>query len=95
MLLFAANLHRGLVVGTGDLSEPAVGWCTYGVGDHMSHYAVNASVPRTLIQFLVQWVSEHEDLAPGTVEVLDVVLTTEVSPELVPASGVSRRNRRS
>ena len=51
-----ANFHNGLVLGTGDLSELALGWCTYGVGDHMSHYNVNASVPKTLIQHLIRWV---------------------------------------
>ncbi|MFW5689612.1 MAG: NAD(+) synthase, partial [Spirochaetota bacterium] len=55
-----ANLHGGLVVGTGDLSELALGWATYGVGDHMSHYAVNASVPKTLIQYLIRWVADTE-----------------------------------
>ena len=55
-----ANLHEALVVGTGDLSELALGWCTYGVGDHMSHYAVNASVPKTLIQHLIRWVAQTE-----------------------------------
>ena len=57
-----ANLHGGIVVGTGDLCELALGWCTYGVGDHMSHYNVNASVPKTLIQYLVRWVASHEAL---------------------------------
>jgi NAD+ synthase (glutamine-hydrolysing) len=51
-----ANFHNGIVLGTGDLSELALGWCTYGVGDHMSHYNVNASVPKTLIQHLLRWV---------------------------------------
>ena len=50
-----ANYHGGLVLGTGDLSELALGWATYGVGDQMSHYHVNASVPKTLIQFMVRW----------------------------------------
>ena len=54
-----ANLHGALVVGTGDLSELALGWCTYGVGDHMSHYNVNASVPKTLIKHLVRWVADE------------------------------------
>jgi NAD+ synthase (glutamine-hydrolysing) len=72
------------VLGTGDLSELALGWCTYGVGDHMSHYGVNASVPKTLIQYLVQWVSEHEALPEGTRATLDDILRTGVSPELVP-----------
>src|SRR5437764_11685058 len=53
-----ANLHNGIVLGTGDLSELALGWATYGVGDHMSHYNVNTSVPKTLIQYLIRWVIE-------------------------------------
>jgi NAD+ synthase (glutamine-hydrolysing) len=88
LLFRLANLHGGLVLGTGDLSELALGWCTYGVGDQMSHYAINASVPKTLIQYLVQWVSEHQDLGGPTAEALEDVLATGVSPELVPASGV-------
>ncbi len=85
MLFRLANQHGALVLGTGDLSELALGWCTYGVGDHMSHYGVNASVPKTLIQYLVQWVSEHEDLDVVTRTTLDDILQTGVSPELVPA----------
>jgi NAD+ synthase (glutamine-hydrolysing) len=79
-----ANLHNALVVGTSDLSELALGWCTYGVGDHMSHYAVNASVPKTLIQFLLRWVADTNQLGPATSAVVRSILTTEVSPELVP-----------
>jgi NAD+ synthase (glutamine-hydrolysing) len=86
LLFRLANHHDALVLGTGDLSELALGWCTYGVGDHMSHYAVNASVPKTLIQYLVQWVSEHEHLDDLTRTTLDDILRTEVSPELVPAT---------
>ena len=86
LLFRLANLHGGLVLGTGDLSELALGWCTYGVGDQMSHYAVNASVPKTLIQYLVQWVSEHEDLGDDTSVTLRDILATGVSPELVPGS---------
>ena len=59
-----ANLRNALVVGTGDLSELALGWCTYGVGDHMSHYNVNASVPKTLIQHLIRWVARSEQFSP-------------------------------
>jgi NAD+ synthase (glutamine-hydrolysing) len=81
-----ANLHRGLVVGTGDLSELALGWCTYGVGDHMSHYGVNASVPKTLIQYIVRWVAQTERLGRDVSGTLLDVLDTEISPELVPAS---------
>lgn len=113
-----ANQNGGFVVGTSDLSELALGWATYGVGDQMSHYAVNAGVPKTLIQHLIRWVIAHSDdpstssgtVAPagsGTVapagsgtgaaasgagtltqdakEVLQSVLDTEISPELVPA----------
>lgn len=79
-----ANQHDALVVGTGDLSELALGWCTYGVGDHMSHYNVNASVPKTLIQHLVGWVAAHESSSDETSAVLRDVLATEISPELVP-----------
>jgi NAD+ synthase (glutamine-hydrolysing) len=85
LLFRLANYHDALVVGTGDLSELALGWCTYGVGDHMSHYAVNSSVPKTLIQYLVRWVAESEDLGPGARDVLDAILATDISPELVPA----------
>ena len=81
-----ANLHNGLVVGTGDLSELALGWATYGVGDHMSHYSVNASVPKTLIQYLVRWVAGTDRLGPEVSDTLRDVLATEISPELVPVS---------
>jgi NAD+ synthase (glutamine-hydrolysing) len=80
-----ANLHRGLVVGTGDLSELALGWSTYGVGDHMSHYAVNASVPKTLIQYIIRWVAQTHRLGTEVSETLLEVLGTEISPELIPA----------
>ena len=86
-----ANHHGALVLGTGDLSELALGWCTYGVGDHMSHYNVNGSVPKTLIQYLVRWVAEMGQLGGATdPQVLIDVLETEISPELVPgdATGV-------
>jgi NAD+ synthase (glutamine-hydrolysing) len=82
-----ANLHGGLVVGTGDLSELALGWATYGVGDHMSHYAVNASVPKTLIQHLIRWVMDTKQFSDETGRVLGRVLNTEISPELVPGNG--------
>ena len=81
-----ANLHGGMVVGTGDLSELALGWATYGVGDHMSHYNVNASVPKTLIQFLVGWVAEADEFSADVKRALKRVLETEISPELVPGS---------
>ncbi len=77
--------HRGFVLGTGDLSELALGWCTYGVGDQMSHYGVNAGVPKTLIQYLIRWAATTEQFDPATDKVLLDILATEISPELVPA----------
>ncbi|HPP79985.1 MAG TPA: NAD(+) synthase, partial [Deltaproteobacteria bacterium] len=84
ILFRLANLHRALVVGTGDLSELALGWCTYGVGDHMSHYSVNASVPKTLIQYIINWVAEKGILGDEASSCLMDILNTEISPELVP-----------
>lgn len=81
-----ANHHGGIVVGTGDLSELALGWCTYGVGDHMSHYGVNAGVPKTLIQHLIRWVISEGIFDAATAEVLRAVLDTEISPELIPTA---------
>ncbi|MBD7956069.1 NAD(+) synthase [Microbacterium sp. Sa4CUA7] len=92
-----ANRENGIVIGTSDLSELALGWATYGVGDHMSHYAVNAGVPKTLIQHIIRWVIAHRPgsggaaddaatrLSDDAVAVLRSVLDTEISPELVPA----------
>jgi NAD+ synthase (glutamine-hydrolysing) len=80
-----ANQRSGLVVGTGDLSELALGWCTYGVGDQMSHYAVNAGVPKTLIQFLIRWCIRTDQYDRETDAILEAILATEISPELVPA----------
>ena len=77
--------HGGWVIGTGDLSELALGWCTYGVGDHMSHYGVNAGVPKTLIQYLIRWSAQTGQFDDHTNEVLLSILDTEISPELVPA----------
>ncbi|MBV9804983.1 MAG: NAD(+) synthase [Solirubrobacterales bacterium] len=82
-----ANYHGALVLGTGDLSELALGWATYGVGDQMSHYHVNASVPKTLIQFMVRWAIDTDQFGADVNDVLDSVLNTEISPELVPSSG--------
>ena len=79
-----ANLHNGIVLGTGDLSELALGWCTYGVGDHMSHYGINSSVPKTLIQHLLRWVIGSRQFDNETNTVLESILNTEISPELVP-----------
>jgi NAD+ synthase (glutamine-hydrolysing) len=79
-----ANHRQGLVVGTGDLSELALGWSTYGVGDHMSHYNVNASVPKTLIQYLIGWIAESEEFSADVKRALRRVLETDISPELIP-----------
>lgn len=80
-----ANHHGGFVVGTGDLSELALGWCTYGVGDQMSHYAVNSGVPKTLIQYLIRWCVATGQFDAETQRILTAILDTEISPELVPA----------
>jgi NAD+ synthase (glutamine-hydrolysing) len=82
-----ANQHGALVVGTGDLSELALGWCTYGVGDHMSHYNVNVSVPKTLIQHLLRWVIATRQFEPETCGILSSILGTAISPELIPGPG--------
>ena len=82
-----ANYHRGIVIGTGDLSELALGWCTYGVGDHMSHYSVNASVPKTLIRHLIRWVIRSRQFDEPTGAVLQSIVDTAITPELVPAGG--------
>ena len=79
-----ANHRGGIVVGTGDLSELALGWCTYGVGDQMSHYGVNAGVPKTLIQHLIRWVIAEGIFDAETGLILRSVLDTEISPELIP-----------
>jgi NAD+ synthase (glutamine-hydrolysing) len=79
-----ANFHEAIVVGTGDLSELALGWTTYGVGDHMSHYNVNGSVPKTLIQHLIRWVIRARQFDEETGAILQSILDTEISPELVP-----------
>jgi NAD+ synthase (glutamine-hydrolysing) len=81
-----ANLHNAMVLGTGDLSELALGWMTYGVGDHMSHYNVNVSVPKTLIQHLIRWVVMSGQFDKATSAILESILETEISPELVPHS---------
>jgi NAD+ synthase (glutamine-hydrolysing) len=80
-----ANQRRGFVVGTGDLSEIALGWSTYGVGDQMSHYAVNAGVPKTLMQYLIRWAVKTDQFDAETDHILDAILETKISPELVPA----------
>lgn len=80
-----ANRHNALVLGTGDLSELALGWATYGVGDQMSHYNVNGSVPKTLIQHLIRWSIHTEQFDAPTLQVMERILETEISPELIPA----------
>jgi NAD+ synthase (glutamine-hydrolysing) len=84
-----ANRHRAPVIGTSDLSELALGWSTYGVGDHMSHYHVNASVPKTLIQYLIGYVARSGQLGDAS-RVLRDVLDTAISPELVPGQDGSQ-----
>jgi NAD+ synthase (glutamine-hydrolysing) len=79
-----ANFHNAIVVGTGDLSELALGWTTYGVGDHMSHYNVNCSVPKTLIQYLIHWITKTNQFDEETGAILQSILDTEISPELIP-----------
>jgi NAD+ synthase (glutamine-hydrolysing) len=79
-----ANSRGGIVLGTGDLSELALGWSTYGVGDQMSHYNVNSGVPKTLIQHLIRWVGGTGDFSAEVGTVLDAILNTEISPELIP-----------
>jgi NAD+ synthase (glutamine-hydrolysing) len=81
-----ANQHDAIVIGTGDLSELALGWCTYGVGDQMSHYNVNGGIPKTLIQHLIRWVISSGQFAAEVGATLDAILATEISPELVPAA---------
>jgi NAD+ synthase (glutamine-hydrolysing) len=80
-----ANQNDAIVIGTGDLSELALGWCTYGVGDQMSHYNVNGGIPKTLIQHLIRWVISSGQFAAEVGATLDAILATEISPELVPA----------
>jgi NAD+ synthase (glutamine-hydrolysing) len=79
-----ANHRGGIVLGTGDLSELALGWCTYGVGDQMSHYNVNAGVPKTLIQHLIRWVAASGQFEDDTNEVLLEIVEQEITPELIP-----------
>jgi NAD+ synthase (glutamine-hydrolysing) len=80
-----ANQNDAIVIGTGDLSELALGWCTYGVGDQMSHYNVNGGIPKTLIQHLIRWVVSTGQFDAAVGATLTAILATEISPELVPA----------
>jgi NAD+ synthase (glutamine-hydrolysing) len=79
-----ANRHGALVVGTSDLSELALGWCTYGVGDQMAHYSVNAGVPKTLVRHLVGWIARSEEFDAAASRTLEEILGTIITPELVP-----------
>ena len=81
-----ANQRGGLVIGTSDLTELALGWCTYGVGDQMSHYSVNASVPKTLIRHLVEWAIDSRQFDTETSAILRSIVETDISPELVPGA---------
>ena len=81
-----ANQRGGIVLGTGDLSELALGWCTYGVGDQMSHYNVNGGVPKTLMQHLIRWVITSEQFEDAVSTTLQAILDTEITPELVPVA---------
>lgn len=94
VLFRLANLHGGLVVGTSDLSELALGWSTYGVGDHMAHYHVNASVPKTLVRHLIQWSADSGRWNPDFTLALHDVIATEISPELVPGDPAGQPTQR-
>ncbi|MES1197520.1 MAG: NAD(+) synthase [Pseudomonadota bacterium] len=85
-----ANKENGLVIGTGDLSELALGWCTYGVGDQMAHYNVNAGAPKTLIQHLIRWVVSAKLFDEKASKTLMRVLDTDITPELVPGEAPQR-----
>ena len=86
-LFRVANQRGGIVLGTGDLSELALGWCTYGVGDQMSHYGVNAGVPKTLMQHLIRWaIATGQFPEDGVNDTLLSILNTEISPELIPVA---------
>ncbi|WP_200831526.1 NAD(+) synthase [Varibaculum vaginae] len=82
-----ANHQGGLVIGTGDLSEAALGWCTYGVGDHMSHYSVNPGIPKTMLQYMIRWVCRQNLFGEACTQVLQEILAQEISPELIPGGG--------
>jgi len=81
-----ANQRGGIVLGTGDLSELALGWCTYGVGDQMSHYNVNGGVPKTLMQHLIRWVIASRQFDDAVSTTLQAILDTEITPELIPTA---------
>jgi NAD+ synthase (glutamine-hydrolysing) len=83
-----ANKEGGFVVGTGDLSELALGWCTYGVGDHMSHYNVNGGAPKTLIQHLIRWVADSNLFGKEASKTLTAIASGAITPELIPGETV-------
>ncbi len=85
-----ANQHHAIVVGTGDLSELALGWCTYGVGDQMSHYGVNVGLPKTMMQHIIRWVAAVGVFGDQVVPVLENIVTAEISPELVPPEAADK-----
>ncbi|PKL45711.1 MAG: NAD(+) synthase [Candidatus Riflebacteria bacterium HGW-Riflebacteria-1] len=85
-----ANANNALVVGTGDLSELALGWCTYGVGDHMSHYNPNASVPKTLVRYLIKWFIDNNEFGDKASKILADIVEGQISPELVPGEDHSQ-----
>ncbi|UYH51338.1 NAD(+) synthase [Candidatus Kirkpatrickella diaphorinae] len=84
-----ANQIGGIVIGTGDLSELALGWCTYGVGDQMSHYNVNTGMPKTLIQHVLRWLAAEKLPSAASVPIIQSIIEAEISPELVPAQNGS------
>lgn len=84
-----ANLHNGIVIGTGDLSEIALGWCTYGVGDHISHYNVNASIPKTVIREILRWIAENWNINEEVKSTINEILITKISPELIPSETIN------
>ena len=92
ILMDVANKINGVVIGTGDLSELALGWCTYN-GDHMSMYSVNCSIPKTLVKFLVEWVADNMS-NENTRSVLKKILDTPISPELLPPDEKGKINQK-
>ena len=92
ILMNIANKEGGLVVGTGDLSELALGWCTYN-GDHMSMYSVNCSIPKTLVKRLVNWFAENNS-SPQIAETLKNIVNTPISPELLLQMRMGKLSKR-
>lgn len=86
ILMDMANKHHGILVGTGDLSELVLGWCTYN-GDHMSMYGVNASVPKTLVKYLIEWYARFGGANDELRDILLDIIDTPISPELLPSDG--------